>query len=603
MATQYGLTLEGFVPKQQSVIISEIQASLQQAFGQSINLLPESVFGQLVGVFSEREALLWQLAEAVYQSQYPSGAEGTSVDNLLAYNALKREPATPSRASLELYGTPGTIIPKLSIVQSTAVPPASFTTDADATIQVAENSIQTLIFTSVPTVGHFTISIEDPAGNTLTTANINYNDNAAAVQTKIRALADGMTTPYSDVVVTGSYGAGFTIECAGGVSGSKFQNPFVVVTNTLLDSSTVVNISVFQTQLGTVAKAVVDCTCTVTGPTYAPSGTITVIGSPVSGWSGVSNPIDATVGTNIETDTQALARRATQLAAAANGPLQAIVDKVLARTGVTAAVGFENTANSSDNSTMILRFSAVPDSGNFTLSFGSPVQTTGTLAYNATAANIQTAIQALSGYSATQVDGTFADGFFIFFGSTFVNQADASVATNTLQHGVDPVAVTITGRPPKSFEIVVEGGTTADLADTIWRSKPAGIESYGNVGPTNIFDVYGNAFPIYFSRPSEVPIYISIDMTVDQATFPANGVIQIQEDLVAIGQALGIGATVILFGTNGLVGAFNNVPGIISYTLKAGIAPSPTLSVNIDMEPSQLPQFSSSNIIITLTYA
>src|SRR5271166_2706254 len=94
--TQYGVTPQGFVPKQQSTIISEIDSSLQGEFGANINLGPEAVFGQLVAIFSEREALLWQLGEAIYDSEYPAGAEGTSVDNILALNNLKRLPATPT---------------------------------------------------------------------------------------------------------------------------------------------------------------------------------------------------------------------------------------------------------------------------------------------------------------------------------------------------------------------------------------------------------------------------------------------------------------------------------------------------------------------------
>jgi len=93
--SDYGLTLLGFKVKQQSQIISEWEESLRQKFGQNINLAAESVFGEIVGIASEREALIWSLLEAVALSQYPNGAEGTSVDNILALNNLRRLAAVP----------------------------------------------------------------------------------------------------------------------------------------------------------------------------------------------------------------------------------------------------------------------------------------------------------------------------------------------------------------------------------------------------------------------------------------------------------------------------------------------------------------------------
>jgi len=98
--TVFGLTSQGFVIKPQQQIVTELQTDLQGVFGQNINLNPESNFGQIVGIWSEREALIWQLALAVYSSQYPAGAEGTSVDNILALNNLRRALASPTSSPL-----------------------------------------------------------------------------------------------------------------------------------------------------------------------------------------------------------------------------------------------------------------------------------------------------------------------------------------------------------------------------------------------------------------------------------------------------------------------------------------------------------------------
>ncbi|MBK8202418.1 MAG: hypothetical protein IPK68_08950 [Bdellovibrionales bacterium] len=62
---------------------------LRQRLGNSINLLPETVFGQIVGIFSDREAEIWELIEDVYHSQYPDDAEGVSLYNAAALNGIE----------------------------------------------------------------------------------------------------------------------------------------------------------------------------------------------------------------------------------------------------------------------------------------------------------------------------------------------------------------------------------------------------------------------------------------------------------------------------------------------------------------------------------
>ncbi len=195
----YGVTPQGFVAKQQSQEIADLQASLKQGFGANINLAPSSNFGQIIGIFTERLALLWQMGEATYSSQYPSGAEGTAVDNILAYNNLKRlgaratvtSPTENTIPGLVLYGTPGTVVPIDSIISVQDNPSLQFTLDAAVTIGSAANAVQSIIFSAIPDAGGFQLLIVDPAGNPLITPSVlPFNFSAAAVQAAIRALTD-----------------------------------------------------------------------------------------------------------------------------------------------------------------------------------------------------------------------------------------------------------------------------------------------------------------------------------------------------------------------------------------------------------------------------
>ena len=856
MATQYGLTSFGFVVKQQQQIISEINASLQTVFGANINLGPEAVFGQLVGIFSEREALIWQLADAVYASQYPAGALGTSVDNILALNNLTRLPAVATATNtnsltqangitlfgLVLYGTPGTTITAGSTIQTTASPPLSFTTNAAIVISNAINAVQSIFFGNIPNTGSFSLSIQDPALNTLTTeampytslgvqtllsigstpgssshfalvltqagvvlttANISTNSaypTSGAIQTAIQALsgysavtvsgsagsytitwgsiANPLTTvannttgatitptdsvqaainnledttslvlvgntnssttisgftstigiqpgmsitgsgipsttfvtavtsttvtisqaatttvsansltfsnyyPYTDVTLTGSFSSGSFIATFGGgtaannnpVSSAQPQSLMTVATNSLQLTSTVTNINITDTAIGAPAQGTGAATCTVTGPNYVKAGTLTVIGSPVAGWTSVTNQLDCITGSNVESDTAALTRRSNLLAAQANGPIQAIVEKVLQVPGVTAAIGFVNTTGAAQQT---LTFSAILTTGAYTLTVNGLA--TSSLPYTTTAAQMQAAIQALTNYSQVLVTGNSQFGFVINFNGAFGGQAQPLIIVSANTTGA--TTNVYFSRPPKSFEIVVEGGTNLAIATAIYDSQPAGISSYGaptlittssatngsttltvastsgivignaifgagiaqnctvisigsgsvvmslpaigstsNVNTvfnqtTTVYDSNNNPNQIAFSRPTQIPIYVAIVLVTDIYNTPGNSgsganpnskfnpqtIATIQQDIVTIGDAVAIGGLIVGFGTNGLIGAFNSVPGIISYTLFFGLSVSPNANANIQMQAEQQALFETFNVVVSYT--
>lgn len=86
------------------------------------------------------------------------------------------------------------------------------------------------------------------------------------------------------------------------------------------------------------------------------------------------------------------------------------------------------------------------------------------------------------------------------------------------------------GIPGKAFEVLVgDGGAAVDLdiAQAIFDDRPPGAEVVGSVGPFNI-DAgtgTGDTVPIYFTRPSAVSVWISVEVTLTgaEATYPSNG--------------------------------------------------------------------------------
>src|SRR4051812_11491628 len=96
MATLYGITPAGFVPKPLAVIQAELQDDLRATFGQGINLSASSVFGQLVNRLSERFAEFWDLSQADYNTKDPGAASGDALDNLCALTGTTRLAAKKS---------------------------------------------------------------------------------------------------------------------------------------------------------------------------------------------------------------------------------------------------------------------------------------------------------------------------------------------------------------------------------------------------------------------------------------------------------------------------------------------------------------------------
>lgn len=87
------------------------------------------------------------------------------------------------------------------------------------------------------------------------------------------------------------------------------------------------------------------------GAVIANAATITTISTPVVGWNSVTNPIDATVGTEIETPSELRQRREEELRATGSATLDAVRADVLTDAAVLQVSVFENTSNVTDPAT------------------------------------------------------------------------------------------------------------------------------------------------------------------------------------------------------------------------------------------------------------
>lgn len=127
------LTAQGFTRSRLDERFEALQAAVRAIFGEDINLDPDTIDGQTLGIFAESQSNLDQLAEDVYHSFNPQSATGVALSRLVQLNGIRRIEGTYSTATIRCVGSQGTVIPAGSLVKSAATN-ATFATLADATI-------------------------------------------------------------------------------------------------------------------------------------------------------------------------------------------------------------------------------------------------------------------------------------------------------------------------------------------------------------------------------------------------------------------------------------------------------------------------------------
>ena len=154
------------------------------------------------------------------------------------------------------------------------------------------------------------------------------------------------------------------------------------------------------------------------------------------------------------------------------------------------------------------------------------------------------------------------------------------------------------GRPPHSLDIVVQGGDDQDIADRIWATRGGGIQTIGDITGT-VVDSQGFNQTVKFSRPTEVDIWVEVDLITD-LNYPSDGDDQVAALILAYGLSLSIGQDIIVYGSApSLACSFDSIPGIRDFTIRVGKTASPTLDDNILIEPREISSFDSGRITVT----
>ena len=92
------------------------------------------------------------------------------------------------------------------------------------------------------------------------------------------------------------------------------------------------------------------------------------------------------------------------------------------------------------------------------------------------------------------------------------------------------------GIPFKEVAVVAEGGDPAAITDALFLRFPVGVIGHGSISVTK-YDQQGVGYPISFSRPTPIPVYVNVIVEItNRSEFPDNGIQLIKEAIVAYAQ-------------------------------------------------------------------
>lgn len=562
---QFGITATGFVPKRVADIVEELNAAYRAEFGPEINLSPDGFLGRQIQAQAQALGLAWDGLAQVYASMARGTAEGVSLDNVGDLVGIKRKPAVASVAPVVVTGTPGQSLPTNFTVSADAPSAVGFqvteakvlasggtlalalsgtparTTGATFTVGTVVNNVDytvqiaghTYTFPSDGTAAGIRAGLVAAINATQTIATVNALGNEIFIAGNVTAALSGLTqmrlltsgdayiqTAEVSIIqlVSGNTRVAFVDsldpavvvggKVAGGMGAGQAGSTVVL---TMIDRTRAMPIVLDAKLTAGLVDNVFSCGALVTGPIAAPANTLTLQVTVIPNVDSVTNPVDATLGRNRETDAEYRTRQLLELTLGGTSTDDAIRADIL---NITLVTGCSVTSNRTD----------------------------------------------------------YTDG---------------------------------AGRPPHSFEAVVEGGSNQDVGNTLWATMPAGIESFGsNVGGTRVevevLDSQNRTHLVAFTRPASLFINMAVTVTATdpEVPLPANAATLIREAVLTYGNALAVGRDVVC--VQFIPAIIAACPGIAGLTVLAALNPaSPSLGV-VTVGPRSKPAFIAANVTVTV---
>lgn len=161
------------------------------------------------------------------------------------------------------------------------------------------------------------------------------------------------------------------------------------------------------------------------------------------------------------------------------------------------------------------------------------------------------------------------------------------------------------GLPPRSIQVVVNGGIDTDIANAIFTKKSAGIETFGSTLVV-VIDSQGFSHNIRFTRPTAASVYVTYEVAANSEWSADSIAIMKRKAITYIGgiddqsveyNGVGIGGRIAAWK---LIAIQSDIGGINNLTVKLGRAPDPTDSENLTFLISELPRAAMANIVVNV---
>lgn len=308
---KYGLTPQGPNIKRLDVILDEMHESMSNKLKANTKQNPQSLLNHLLTNVADRIAELWEYGSDVYYSQYPTTAEGSSLDNAAQFGGTTREMPAKSYYSVLCTGLDGTTVPADTLIATDTNPAINLTLTEDAQItRSAFNKAVVVLAAENPTsVLSMALNGELYSANDL----------------------EGLSRAVTDEAFTVSYEDGKLIVEAVDTASS---NTMVLSEN--LTTETVASVITFAT---------VDY-----GDIVIPNGVITKIVKTVAGLQAVENVGSYVAGRLTETDVEMRQSYIDKIYSRSSAMLESIKSAILENVqGVLSVAPYENDTNETDS--------------------------------------------------------------------------------------------------------------------------------------------------------------------------------------------------------------------------------------------------------------
>lgn len=316
-----GLTSTGLSIKRLQDIRDDITSRLNGFFGEDINTSEDSVFGQIRDSVAPGESSIWEQLQIVYDSQFPSRAEGQQLDDNATIVGVFRRGNKYSTVRASVTGDNNTSIPLgFSVAVNTSK--KEFTIVSQKSISSTATT-KTLISVDV---------VLDSTAYTVTIDGVDavYNSDGDATEAEIVAgliSAIPIAIPSVTAVATAN------------------SNEIQIASIDPLSAKDIeldINMSFLK------VTSLIEMRAKEFGPIAAPIGQLIDVKTFISGIDSATNSESAVLGVIQETDAEFRERRLDELSKTGSTSIDAILSRINLVDNVRSAVVLENFTDSVD---------------------------------------------------------------------------------------------------------------------------------------------------------------------------------------------------------------------------------------------------------------